>query len=84
MNMDYMICQETYAEWTCCAYHPSAYIFQHDLQPNYEYNAKPQDPPVMKRKVIRGGSWKDIAYFLQTSSRDYEYQDSTKPLCRIP
>jgi sulfatase modifying factor 1 len=67
------------SEWTRCAYHPSAYIFQHDLQPNYEYNATPQDPPVMKRKVIRGGSWKDIAYFLQTSTRDYEYQDSTKP-----
>jgi sulfatase modifying factor 1 len=66
------------AEWTCCAYHPSAYIFQHDLQPNYEYNATPQDPPIMKRKVIRGGSWKDIAFYLQTSSRDYEYQDSTK------
>ena len=67
------------AEWTRGAYHPSAYIFQHDLEPNYEYNATPQDPPVMKRKVIRGGSWKDIAYFLQTGSRDYEYQDSTKP-----
>jgi len=67
------------AEWTCCAYHESAYIFEHDLNSNYEYNAKPQDPPVLKRKVIRGGSWKDIAYFLQTSSRDYEYQDSTKP-----
>jgi sulfatase modifying factor 1 len=67
------------SEWTCGAYHPSAYIFEHDLQPNYEYNATPQDPPVMKRKVIRGGSWKDIAYFLQTSARDYEYQDSTKP-----
>lgn len=67
------------AEWTRVAYHPSAYIFEHDLQPNYEYDATPQDPPVMKRKVIRGGSWKDIAYFLQTSSRDYEYQDSTKP-----
>jgi formylglycine-generating enzyme len=67
------------SEWTCCAYHPSAYIFQHDLQPNYEYNAKPDDAPIMKRKAIRGGSWKDIAYFLQTSTRDYEYQDSTKP-----
>jgi formylglycine-generating enzyme len=67
------------AEWTSCAYHPSAYIFTHDLNPNYEYNAKPGDEPVMKRKVIRGGSWKDIAYFLQTSSRDYEYQDTTKP-----
>jgi formylglycine-generating enzyme len=67
------------AEWTRGAYHPSAYIFQHDLQPDYQYNATPQDSPVMKRKVIRGGSWKDIAFFLQTSSRDYEYQDSTKP-----
>jgi len=67
------------AEWTSGAYHPSAYIFQHDLQPNYEYNASPDDPAVLKRKVIRGGSWKDIAYFLQTSSRDFEYQDSAKP-----
>jgi formylglycine-generating enzyme required for sulfatase activity len=67
------------AEWTSSAYQPSSYIFTHDLNPNYEYNAKPQDPPVLKRKVIRGGSWKDIAYFLQNGTRDYEYQDSTKP-----
>jgi formylglycine-generating enzyme required for sulfatase activity len=67
------------SEWTSVAYHKSAYIFEHDLQPNYEYDATPQDPPVMKLKVVRGGSWKDIAYFLQTSSRDFEYQDSTKP-----
>jgi sulfatase modifying factor 1 len=67
------------AEWTSCAYAPDAYIFTHDLNPNYEYNATPQDPPIMKRKVVRGGSWKDIAYFLQNGTRDYEYQDSTKP-----
>ncbi len=30
------------------------------------------------RKVIRGGSWKDIAYFLQVSTRDYEYVDSVR------
>jgi sulfatase modifying factor 1 len=66
------------AEWTSCAYHPSSYVFTHDLNPDYEYNARPEDPPVLKRKVIRGGSWKDISYFLQTSTRDYEYQDSTK------
>jgi formylglycine-generating enzyme required for sulfatase activity len=67
------------AEWTRCAYAPDAYIFTHDLNPNYEYDAKPSDPPIMKRKVVRGGSWKDVAYFLQCGSRDYEYQDSTKP-----
>ena len=32
----------------------------------------------MKRKVIRGGSWKDVGYFLQTSTRTYEYQDTAK------
>ena len=32
----------------------------------------------MKRKVIRGGSWKDVGYFLQTGTRTYEYQDTAK------
>ncbi len=32
----------------------------------------------MKRKVIRGGSWKDVARYLQVSTRDYEYQDTAK------
>ena len=32
----------------------------------------------MKRKVIRGGSWKDVAYFLQCGARDYEFQDTAK------
>ena len=31
-----------------------------------------------ERKVVRGGSWKDVAYFLQVSSRDYEYADSAR------
>ncbi len=66
------------AEWTITAYHPSSYVFTHDLNPIYAYNARPDDPDIQKRKVIRGGSWKDIAYFLQTSSRDYEYQDTSK------
>jgi len=66
------------AEWTITAYDPSAYVFSHDMNPYYNYNATPEDPAVMKRKVIRGGSWKDVAYFLQVSTRAYEYQDSTK------
>jgi formylglycine-generating enzyme required for sulfatase activity len=30
------------------------------------------------KKVVRGGSWKDVAYFLQVSTRDYEYRDSAR------
>ncbi len=66
------------AEWTSNAYDESAYNFQHDLNPDYSYDAKDADPPALKRKVIRGGSWKDIGYYLQTGTRSYEYQDTSK------
>ncbi len=66
------------AEWTSGAYNESAYNFVHDLNPDYKYNAKIDDPAVLKRKVIRGGSWKDIAYYLQCGVRSYEYQDTAK------
>ena len=31
-----------------------------------------------RKKVVRGGSWKDVAYFLRVSSRDYEYADTSR------
>lgn len=66
------------AEWTNDAYDESAYNFAHDLNPSYEYEAKDSDPVALKRKVIRGGSWKDVGYYLQTGTRTYEYQDTAK------
>jgi sulfatase modifying factor 1 len=66
------------AEWTITAYDESTYNFMHDLNPNFEYNALPDDPPTMKRKVIRGGSWKDIAFYIQVGTRTFEYQDTAK------
>ncbi|PVD51613.1 gliding motility-associated lipoprotein [Terrimonas sp.] len=66
------------AEWTSSFYYEGAYNFQHDMNPDIRWNAKDSDPPRMKRKVIRGGSWKDVGYFLQTSTRAYEYQDTAK------
>ncbi len=66
------------AEWTNSLYYEGAYNFQHDMNPDIRWNAKDQDPPRMKRKVIRGGSWKDVGYFLQVSTRTYEYQDTAK------
>ncbi|MEX6690450.1 SUMF1/EgtB/PvdO family nonheme iron enzyme [Danxiaibacter flavus] len=66
------------SEWTSSYYYEGAYNFQHDMNPDVRYNAKDTDPPLMKRKVVRGGSWKDVGYFLQTSTRAYEYQDTAK------
>jgi formylglycine-generating enzyme len=66
------------AEWTESAYYENAYSFLHDLNPDIKYDAKDADPEIWKRKVIRGGSWKDVAFFLQTGTRAWEFQDTTK------
>jgi gliding motility-associated lipoprotein GldK len=66
------------AEWTRNAYDESFYVFGHDMNPDYQYEARPDDPETLKRKVIRGGSWKDVGFFLQVSTRAYEFQDTAK------
>ena len=66
------------AEWTSSLYYEGGYNFQHDMNPDIRWNAKDQDAPRMKRKVIRGGSWKDVGYYLRTSTRTFEYQDTAK------
>ncbi len=72
------------SEWTSSAYDENAYSFVHDLNSDLRYdvtrdeNGNIIDDLAQTRKVIRGGSWKDISYFLQTGSRHWEYQDTTK------
>lgn len=66
------------AEWTVTAYDESVYEYVGELNPDYTYDAKQGELPVFKRKVVRGGSWKDIQYYVQVGSRAYEYQDSAK------
>lgn len=66
------------AEWTSTAFYENAYSFMHDLNPDIRYDAQDDDPEAWKRKVIRGGSWKDVKFFLQTGTRAYEFEDTTK------
>ena len=62
------------AEWTASAYSTSSNMSIHDLNPEFPYMARKEDPNTLKRKVIKGGSWKDISYYLQCGVRTYEYQ----------
>jgi formylglycine-generating enzyme required for sulfatase activity len=66
------------AEWCSTAFDESQYEFGHDMNSDYDYQAKDGDPPVKKRKVIRGGSWKDIGFYLMNGTRTFEYQDTAK------
>ncbi|MCO6148244.1 gliding motility lipoprotein GldK [Flavobacterium sp. NRK1] len=59
------------SEWTDSSYDASSYEYVSTMNPNVPDLAN-------KRKVIRGGSWKDVAYFLQVSTRDWEYADSAR------
>ncbi|MFC2110458.1 gliding motility lipoprotein GldK [Bacteroidota bacterium] len=59
------------SEWTNTAYNAGSYHIGSSINANVEDREN-------KRKVVRGGSWKDVAYFLQVSTRDYEYADSLK------
>ena len=59
------------SEWTNTTYNLSSYYVASTMSPNLEDTKN-------KRKIIRGGSWKDIAYFLEVSSRDYEYADTAR------
>jgi gliding motility-associated lipoprotein GldK len=59
------------AEWTNSSYSSGSYEYVASLNPNMSF---PDEP----RKVVRGGSWKDVAYFLRVSSRDHEYSDTSR------
>ena len=48
------------SEWVNASYDPSSY----ESYVNYESKCKRCNN---QRKVVRGGSWKDVAYFLQVS-----------------
>ncbi len=67
------------AEWTSTAYNVSASTVVSDMNPNFQYNAKYNDSYMLKRKVVKGGSWKDIAYYLQCGAKSFEYQNESRP-----
>ena len=63
------------AEWTSTVFDETSSNYSHDMNPDNSYISEESDQDVLKRKVVRGGSWKDISYFIQTSTRAYEYDD---------
>lgn len=66
------------AEWTATTYSEEMYMLQDDMNPHFNYRATDEEPESRKRRAIRGGSWKDVGYYLQNGTRAYEYQDTSK------
>lgn len=71
------------AEWCLDDFNPASVLTVWDLNPQFiDKNAYDKEGKSKEkynaRKVVRGGSWKDVAYYLETGTRTYEYKDSTR------
>jgi gliding motility-associated lipoprotein GldK len=59
------------SEWTNSSFNPNSYYMGSTMNANVEDRSN-------NRKITRGGSWKDVAYFLEVSTRDFEYGDTAR------
>lgn len=71
------------SEWCLDDFNPASVPTVWDLNPQYidprtNKNSAKYDDKVPPKKVVRGGSWKDVAYYLETGTRSFEYKDSSR------
>ena len=66
------------AEWTSTVYTEAGILQMNDINPELYYNAAVEDPYSLKKKAVRGGSWKDPEKFIESSWRTYEYQNEQR------
>jgi formylglycine-generating enzyme required for sulfatase activity len=69
------------AEWTSTVYTEAGVESMADMNPELSYNAAKEDPYRLKKKSVRGGSWKDPESMIRSAWRSYEYQN--QPRCFI-
>jgi formylglycine-generating enzyme required for sulfatase activity len=66
------------AEWTSTVYTDAGVLQMSDINPDLQYRAAKEDPYSMKKKAVRGGSWKDPVKYIQGATRSYEYQNESR------
>ncbi len=66
------------AEWTSTIYTEAGVQAMNDLNPQLEYKAALEDPYRLKKKSIRGGSWKDPESQIRSVWRSWEYQNQPR------
>ena len=66
------------AEWTSTIYTEAGVDAMNDLNPQLKYNAAKEDPYRLKKKSVRGGSWKDPESYIRAAWRTWEYQNQPR------
>ncbi len=66
------------SEWTSTIYTEAGVESMSDMNPELRYNAAKEDPYRLKKKSVRGGSWKDPESMIRSAWRSYEYQNQPR------
>jgi gliding motility-associated lipoprotein GldK len=66
------------AEWTSTIYTEAGVEAMNDFNPQLEYKAAKEDPYRLKKKSVRGGSWKDPESYIRSAWRSWEYQNQPR------
>ena len=66
------------AEWTSTIYTEAGVDAMNDINPQLKYNAALEDPYRLKKKSVRGGSWKDPENYIRSAWRSSEYQNQPR------
>lgn len=66
------------AEWTSTVYTEAGVEAMNDINPQLWYNAAKEDPYWLKKKSVRGGSWKDPESYIRSAWRSSEYQNQPR------
>lgn len=66
------------AEWTSTIYTEAGVDAMNDINPQLKYNAAKEDPYRLKKKSVRGGSWKDPESYIRSAWRTWEYQNQPR------
>lgn len=66
------------AEWTSTAYTAAGIEAMNAINPELRYNAAIEDPYRLKKKSVRGGSWKDPESHIKSAWRSSEYQNQPR------
>ena len=66
------------AEWTSTIFTEAGADAMNDLNPQLQYNAAKEDPYKLKKKSVRGGSWKDPESYIRSAWRTWEYQNQPR------
>lgn len=66
------------AEWTSTVFTEAGVSSMADVNPELRYDAAKEDPYFLKRKSVRGGSWKDPLSFIRSAWRTWEYQNQPR------